>query len=300
MNKQQKSALSMFRRVYDFLVKNLALLSTLPMFTKLLEALELLLKQIEVLGEQQEKDISGLTTQKENLRSDLIKKVVETVKRIKAYAVLNDKEALLQEVDYSETLLNRYTPNDLVNGCMVIYNAGQKNLSVLAEYGVTADTQTVLKSAIDAFKVGSEVPKEGTIEKKQTTDQLEKAIADTTAVLKKIDLLVDMLENTQPELFNEYYDTRPVVVRKGSMTVRGMASDSATGDKLKGVKFVFRQNGTVILEKMTADGGSFYVKSLNDGEYQVSVSRIDYVGQEVTLNIPGTGLIELKIALVKK
>jgi len=143
-------------------------------------------------------------------------------------------------------------------------------------------------------------PKKGYTEKKQTTDQLAQLFDEELAILGKIDLLVDILKNSDPEFYAEYYDTRKVVYHSGSLAVKGQVTDAATSASLSGVKITFVLDGVVKLEKTTAEGGGFTDKTLSEGAYQVTASRIDYITQTITANVLATELCAINIALVKK
>lgn len=300
MNSKQNSIYAMLRRIYDFLTKNLSLLSGLPLFTNLFGTYQTKLTQIGVLSEQQEKDISGLRKQKDALRADLIIKVLDVSRRVVAYAKLTGNEVLAKEAYYTETDLQHYPDETLATSCSVIYSAADTNAAALVEYKVTAETLTALKKAIDDFRTAMDSPKKGYIEKKQTTDQLAQLFDEEAALLGKLDLLVDMLKNTNPEFYAEYYDTRKVVYHSGSLSVKGQVTDAATGAALSGVTVSFAVDGVLKLEKPTAEGGGFTDKTLAEGIYAVTASRIDYISQTVTVNVLANEMCIINIALGKK
>ena len=290
----------MLRRIYDLLKKNLPLLSGLPVFTTLFSVYETKLIQLGVVSEQQEKDISGLKKQKEALRADLILKAMDVSRRVVAYATLTGNEVLAKEAYYTDTDLQHYPDETLATACSVICSAAEANATALVEYGVTAEILTALKKAISDFRTAMDNPKKGHTEKKQSTDQLAQLLDEELSLLGKIDLLVDMLKNTNPEFYAEYYDTRKVVYRSGSLSVKGQVSDATTGIALSGVTICFTLDGEVKLEKTTAEGGGFIDKTLGEGTYQVTASRIDYISQTVTVNVLANELCVINIALVKK
>jgi len=300
MNSRQNSIYAMLRRVYDFLKKYLSLLSSLPLFTTLFGTYETKLTQIGLLSEQQEKDISGLRKQKDALKANLITNALDVSRRVVAYAKLTGNEVLAREAYYTETALQHYPDETLLTSCSVIYSAAETNATALVEYGVTADMLTAFKKVIDDFRAAMDSPKKGSIEKKQVTEQLAQLFEDETILLEKIDLLVDMLKNSNPDVYAEYYDTRKVVYHSGSLAVKAQVTDAATGIALSGVTVSFIQNGVVVLEKITAEGGGFIDKTLGEGIYSVIASRIDYIPQNITVNILANETCMLNIALVKK
>ncbi len=300
MNSKQGSIYAMLRRVYDFLKKKLTLLSKLPVFTDLFSSFESKLTQIGVLSEQQEKDISGLKKQKEALKADLITKALDVSRRVVAYAKLTGNDVLAKEAYYTETNLQHYPDETFVTSCSVIYTAAETHAASLIEYDVTAEMLAALKKAIDDFKAVMDSPKIGHTEKKQITDQLAQLFEEEITLLDKIDLLVDMMKNTQPEFYAEYFDTRKVVYHSGSLSIKGQITDAVTGAPLSGVNVSFALDGVIKLEKTTAEGGGFTVKTLSEDTYLVTASRIDYTSQTLPVTVLANELCVINIDLVKK
>jgi hypothetical protein len=113
-----------------------------------------------------------------------------------------------------------------------------------------------------------------------------------------VDALVDTIRFTNPELYTEYLDTRKVVYRTGSLTVKCEVTDAATGEPLVGTTINFSQEGLLIIEKTTSTAGGLMVKSMNDGVYTVTVSRLGYVTQTLTVNVMNVELTTVKVALM--
>lgn len=300
MNSKQTSTYGMLRRVHAFFTKNFALLNGLPIFKSLYDAFGTKLNQIEITIEQQGKNISGLKRQKEILRSDLIAKALDVSRRVVAYAKLSDNEVLAKEAYYTVTDLLHYPDKKLSTSCSLIYTAAETNALLLAEYGVTEIILVALKKAIDDFIDSMDNPKKGAIEKTQNTKQLSLLFDEEMVVLGKIDLLIDILKITNPEVYNEYYSTRRIVYHSGSLSVKGKVTDAETGAPLEGVTVTFTFDGVVKLKKITSKGGGFVNKTLDEGTYTVTASRIDYIAQTMTINILSSEIYRLNIAMVKK
>ncbi len=299
MNSKQTSINSMLRRVSDLIKKNLGLLSELPIFLELWNLYGINLTQIGLLIEQQEKDITGLKKQKEVHRVDAIKKVLDISRRVVTFAKLTGNEVLAREAYYSETDLNRLVDDIFVKACRVVYTAAQNNAIALLGYGVTPETLAATKTAIDTFEAVMDTPKEGTTEKKQSTGSLANLLDEELGILSKIDLLVNMMQETHPAFYAEYKDTRKVVYRSGSLVVKAAITDAATGAPISGVTVSFALNGAVVLEKSTADGGGFSVKSMEEGTYDVTISKLGYNAVTQTFNVLAGELSTLEVKLVK-
>jgi len=84
------------------------------------------------------------------------------------------------------------------------------------------------------------------------------------------------------------------------LAIKGKITDAVTGAPLSGVNVSFVLDGAVKLEKTTADGGGFTVKTLSEGTYLVTASRIDYASQTLPVTVLANELCVINIALVKK
>lgn len=276
MNKKQNGIYAMQRRVYNFFTRNLELLSTLPQFLTLYNLLGTTISQINLLNEEQEKDTSGLTKQKETLRGNAFKKGMNLQRRLLAFATFTNNDVLVKEISYTDTDLSHLTDNSFLSACWVIYHAGVTNQLAAAEYEVTPELLTEVKTAIEAFGAVIDTPKEGQIEKTQTSSEMGDLIQENQFTLGKTDLLVDMLKDSHPKIYKEYYDTRKVVNRSGSLTVKALVTDAATNVPVVGAVVSFRLDGVLMLEKTSAEAGRFNVKSMDEGNYVVTTTKMGY------------------------
>jgi len=299
MTNKQSSFYTTLRRVLAFLIKNAALFKELAIMEDLTTRLETYLGEIDILKEQQGTDITGLSKQKGVLRKTAIQKAIEVAKSMLVYANLTGDEVLSKAVSYTETYLKVISDNDLDTALSVIYTAAKNNQAALVTYGVTAEKVTSLKTAIDAFKASMGSPKDGTISKKQITEQLGNLFDNEAEILDNIDLLMDTFKFTNPALYAEYLSNRKIETRTGSLTLKAVITDSETGLTLPGVKVVFSLDDEVVLEKTTASAGGLNVKSLAEGIYSLTLSKSGYQTQTQLVNVSNDELNVVQAAMVK-
>lgn len=299
MNKKQRGIFAMQRRVYDFFTKNLEFLSTLPLFQPLYNLFGANITQINALNEEQERDITGLAENKETLRGSAFKKVMNLQRRLLAFGKLTNNEVLAKEISYTETDLSHYSDATFLSACSVIYSAGVANQEAANEYGVTPDLLTEVKSAIDAFGAVIDAPKEGQIEKTQTYSQVGGLLQENQSLLGKTDLLVDTVKDSQASLYKEYYDTRKVVTHSGSLTVKALVTDAETNAPIVGAVVSFRLDGVLVLEKTSAEAGGFNVKSMEEGNYVVTTTKMGYQTDVRDVAIVANELNSVSVSLKK-
>jgi hypothetical protein len=208
MNNNQSAIYSMLRRTSDLLKRNQSLTVDLPTFSNLESLLDEKSIQIGILGEQREEDISDLKRHKDELRIVATQKVLDITRRIVAYAKIMENEVLAQKVNYSEANMARLTDNDFVTACSIVYTVIEENAYPLITYGITTNTLDTLKTSIDAFKAAMYAPKKEYIEMKQTGEKLVKLFDEEEIILEKMDVLIEILRESQPAFYNEYQDTR--------------------------------------------------------------------------------------------
>ncbi len=300
MTSKQSSIYSMLRRVLLFLKKFSDVFTALTVMNDLTTELETNLSEIDTFREQQATDITGLRKQKDVLRKTAYQKAVEISHAIMVYARMIGNEVLANEMYYNESDFKRMSDNELDTALGVVYKSALANKDKLTAYGVTAEKITDYKAAIDAFKAAIGTPKGGTIDKKQSTDQLAVLFDTEMATIDKIDLMMDMFKFTNPALYNEYQNNRKIIWFSGSLMVNGFITDAATGEGLPGVKMEFMLDQTLVLEKTTGVAGGMNIKSLDPGIYMVNLTKIGYVPLQIQLNVPGDNLVTLTASMTKE
>jgi len=307
MNNSQKGTLSMSVGTVNYLRKNAAILSIIPGFIALFTKFEVNVNGILVLRGQQEVNKSGIRDNKELLRADLAAKAFDIGRKTEAFASSVNNLILAKEVHYPGTSFTNASDSKLESRAQVIYEKANANIADLAPFDVSADDLIGLQMAIDLFHAAVPAIRTGTTEKKQITSQIAKLLKENDALLVKMDLLVEVVRLKQPDFYKGYKDNRMIIkIGSGTLALVASASDAATGEGLKGVKFTFvRQNenratiGAEPLVKVTAKKGRLNVKNMNEGPYLVIIEKSGLKRLELQVNkVPGD-LLRLNVKLEK-
>ena len=298
MTSRQISFISMYRRVLNLLNKNMEATKNLPGFDNLVDSYDSNLQKIIQLGNEQKTDIRGLRAQKEEIKMSTGEVVVDVLHRLKAFAKMTGDVVLANKVHYSDTNVFHTPDYDFLALCTIIMQTAETYKTQLVTYGVTPEMQTDLKSAIDDWKEVMDSPKEGYTGKKQATTQLPDLFIVQADYTAKIDTLIELLRYSDALFYNEYQDTRKVVYRKGSITVKCEVTDAATAAPLVGATVNFSMEGMLLIEKTTSVNGVLTIKSMKDGAYTVTVSRLGYVTKVQTINVLSVEPTTVKVALV--
>jgi len=305
----------MINTVLGFGDRNKSIIGQLPQYTENHEKLKELSSSITIASEQQKIDKTGSTANKNQQAETLITLVADCARKLMAYAKLSDNLTLLGEVHIPESTFRGFTNTALHDYSQIIYDKGQENLEHLTEYGITAESQAVLLQAIQRYGESLVEPRLNTTITHQATIQLEVLFNEANTVLKKMDAAVEIIRLTQPNFYTGYHTARKmVIVGTGSLTLKGVVTDSVSGKPLKGVTIKFcpecpantaetAANGIssvkpeVVLTKVTAEKGGFNIKSLPSGVYKVTLSKPGYKEIAVTVPVTAGELNELSVEL---
>jgi hypothetical protein len=278
--------------------------ATLPGFGPLFTQFKLNNDGILVLRDQQAINKSGISAHKESLRADLAAKAYDISRKTEVYARMANNSILAKEVHYSETALSKAPDSKLEARALIIHTKATVHIEALAPYGVVANDLTALKSAIDLFHAAIPTTRNGKTETKQVTDQLKDLFKANDLILKKIDLLVELVRLSQPVFYSGYHDNRKVInTSTGSLAMMATAIDAESGEGVKGVKFTMIRQGAGSDEKpivkITAKTGKLNIKAMADSTYSAIVAKTGYKQKELTINKAAGDQVKLIVRLEK-
>jgi hypothetical protein len=214
---------------------------------------------------------------------------------------------LLLEILFKDSDLKRMTDVALRDYCQIIYNRINSELKNLGDYGISADTQSVFKSAIDSYNSSISTPRAGLARTSQATKQLTVLFDEADLIIEKMDYAAGVVKLTNPQFFFGYRTVRKIVdTSSGTLSLVASARDIRTGDLVSGVSFVFHRNAEFgsanvngSFEKKTARKGSFNIKSMPSGTYKVQVSKPGFKNTEATVSVADGEMSELVVELEK-
>jgi hypothetical protein len=308
MTTNQESKLNMYLAVRNFVISNEGSTKDLPNFSANYTTLLNLIGQIQSISEIQKSDLKGLAIEKNKLREALIANAEDYSRKITAYARFNSNEPLLNEARFSTSDLIRMTDVSLKDYLQIIYDKAEANLASLAEYGISAETQTKLKETITAYDTSLSKPRTGIAEKSKATKKLTELFDSADSILENMDYSVGIVKLTQKDFFNAYKSVRKCVsTYSGCVSLKATVTDQVTGEPVKGVVFTLKANGTKMsgaggngeIRKKSASKGHFMIKNMPAGTYSVLLSKPGYKDKEVTVSIADNEMSELKVEIEK-
>jgi hypothetical protein len=281
----------------DYLIQNSTVVATIPNLNGLLTTLQSLISQIQAASQLQVVDKTGVKVAKEELKGNLILIAGDVARRLSAYAAIVNNDGLLNEVHYSDAELMKLSEERLKEVGQVIYDRGIVNVTAAATYGLTAQLMASLLTALNAFNAAIPKPRLTVAERRQATEQLVRLFKDVDVLLKKVDILVDIVKLSQPNFHTGFKTVRVLVERgerKRMLTVTVL--DLLSNEPIKGVTCRLVRGEDVFLKKSSVKG-NFFLKSMPEGTYQMSVSKSGYKSTVVDVYVNKNETSKVKVLL---
>ncbi|GEM_PF-906637 len=299
MKNRQIHFIAMCRRVSELMKKYTDLLQKFPVFSSLQNSFDSNFCEMQRLGELQATVIKGYRIQKANMKLKLAQNTMYMSSCAGAYALIARDFVLLHKIHRAETHLLKLSDVNFMSSCEIVYHSVLQYREVLEAYGVNEVSLSQLKTAMDDYKIVMDAPKEAIIARKQITWELAECIIVQRDILYKLDSLVVITLSEKPAILAEYWDNRKVLYRSRALALRCRVTDGDTGKGLEAAVITFSLNDLIVLKKRTYKAGGVYLKSLNEGTYTVTVARLGYITQTLTVNNNAKELTRVEVAMVK-
>ncbi len=306
---RQNARANMFFTVDDVLSNSSAITATLPGFDEIYQAFSNGVETIVQLSGQDVGTGPGITQKRGRLKEKLVVKAFDYSSKLSAFAKLADNQPLYTDIYFTESDLRYVSNGDLRGHALKIHNKATEYLSELSPYHINEEGLAELMSLINDFAATFSKSRVATLLGKETRNKIKEEFHVCDKALKKLDALVGIVKLDEPEFYKRYIAARKIIlIGRNSYSLIGKITDALTGEPLinADILITFKQNGSVNqrlsaepIQKKSARKGGFIIKSLENGDYLVSVSRSGYVTKEATASITNGVLVRLNVALEK-
>ncbi len=300
MTINQESRLKMFLAVSEFLAGNGEITKQLPGFDTCVSELNNTIQMIKESDEKQKNITTGNTKLKNESRHKLVTLASETAVRVIAYATINDDKKLLDEVNFSISDLNRMTDLQLRGFSELLLQNTEKIVGSLAPFGISSETQKNLAGVIAEFIASLTGPRIAVTKRHDATIQLDFHFSEADAILDKMDALAAILKSSDTGFSNSYKGVRKIIkVSGGSMALKATIRESASMQPVKGAICTWRSNG-LSGTKRSAQMGSFFIRNMKPGKYEITVKKEGYREKLVSVNINPGERSDLEVFIEKE
>jgi hypothetical protein len=271
MNARQETKRSMFL-VVEELINNTdpTVLATMPNFTPYFDEFKDGLTELRDASEEQIYSRLGYQMEKSEQRMLMSELCLNVSSRVKAYASNEGDSILFEKMNRKMYALKRLNDTLILDYCQQVHDKAEELLPSLASYGLIAADLVLLQDAIAAYLELIPKPRYEIVNRKQATRNIATHIAFCEEKLAKIDILVEMLEFSNPSFFVNYFDNRKLV-NTGSrkISLRGTVTNEQ-GLKIEGAKV---RISALNLEKTTTAKGYFEMKHVPPGVYTATFEK---------------------------
>jgi hypothetical protein len=212
MRAKQENKLSMYYAVQKVCKANNLVWNGLPAFVTAFGDYETNIGKIEDALGAQEKNITGVSQDKDAIEDSMIDKALEVANAVFAYASDKGDFTLKGKVDFSRSDLKQVRDSFAMQRCQIIKDEATLIVAALASYGVTANDLKTLQTRIDAFGGILAAPRTAITERKGATDEIGKLLRKVDGILtNKLDKLVEKFKVPSPEFYRLFFDARKIV-----------------------------------------------------------------------------------------
>jgi hypothetical protein len=302
MNTKQQSKLKMYLTVRIILLSNPAITANLPNFAEFMTALDAAILQIHTHSEHHQHHGKGNNDNKKHLRELLTTQMLDAAGKLHAFAKYIHDNVLLSQSKLNRTELNAISSIDFVETANNLYNLIETHLGSVAPYNLNSISQSQFRQAIDAYNEVIPQFRQTQLQGKEDSLLEKQGFYHADVAIDNIDALVEMVRFSEPVFYASYKNARKIIDQGvGSLQVQGTVTEAATGKPIQGAICTFRLSGKaeVMLEKETAEKGGFNIKSLAEGIYEVTVTKVGFQTQILNVVVDWNELCVLEVALEK-
>ncbi len=287
MNNKKLAKFKMLRNLIIFFHENSAIIEKLPNFNEFLADLESAVALITENDEEKGK-VPKVTEQKTILHDALITITVDHANKLHALARFLKDQGLMSDSKIYQTDLSAISALELVKRSNNLHGLINNNLSQSAPYLLTEESQTKLRTAIDAFNGSIPQSRQAQLKTKECSMLEDQGFELAENTLEEMDALAEIIRLSDPIFYSKYKNARKTIeITYSTLKAQGTITDLATGKPIPGAILTFRLQGStdVVLEKETAAKGGFMIKSLDDAIYEVTIEKIGFKTQTITVTI---------------
>jgi len=212
MNKVNVSRLTMYDTVIAYCNNNADTVATVPAFQTAFTAFETTVGDIHDTVQLEANIISGITTDKSQLKATLCQQAADNCAVIFAYASTTNNNELKEQVSFSFWDLKRLTDEMLIPTCSNIYNGLNDNSKALKTFGITAGNISDLQTAIDDYQAILVSPRNAVTQRSAHGTALGNLFKQANDILKsQLDKVAVQFKSTAETFFVAYKKNRAVV-----------------------------------------------------------------------------------------
>jgi hypothetical protein len=299
MNKKETATYQSNRVTHNYCTEKSSDFDDVPGFNELIPELG---KELDIIWDQNvilEESVKGYTKERNASKETLLDLFLPILGKIKILARYSKDKLLLERVNYTPSKLKRTNGVALKTAITVVTKLCQENMAGLKQYGLTDAMLTELGAAVADFNEKLEGTPKYKAVLKATRETMDASFARVAEIFRdSLDVLVELIRDTNKQTYLEYKNTRKVVVYTRRLSLKGKVLDADTRQPIAEVKISITQledpempkkaNGGGALDKgvkISAAKGGFQLKTMEAGVYTLTTSKKGYRTQTITIYV---------------
>jgi len=221
---------AMFETVRDFMNGHTTETASIPAIVSTVSELSALITQIDNVMTAQSTPLTGITQDKEALRTALEEAVFAVSEPLAALAAATNNNTLLAEVEISRSALDDLSADAVDAFATRVATRATTNQTVLTgQYGVSIAQVAAITSARTAFAPWVNKPRTAISERAGQTATIPVLIRQGKALLNtRLDRLMNRFRTTNPTLHAAYRVARTIVDRRAKNGSNGANGTNGT------------------------------------------------------------------------
>jgi hypothetical protein len=302
MKGRLQARLNMYLALRDFLKKNPEITVKIPGFTDFMVDLETAILLIQAQINEQNHNPAGKTVNSQVVKESVIEVTLENADKIYAYGKITNNPTLLAETKYTISDLRRLSIPDLINVSTDIYNHIDEHLEHVGPYLLNSDTQSAFKTEINSLFITIPGNLNASTQSKEYRFIAKQGFEAAETAVENMDMVVKIIRTTEPVFYNSYQNTRKIKEPiSSSLSAQGTVTDAVTGKPIVGAILTFREQGStvIVLQKESAAKGGFMIKNLDDAIYDITIEKVGFKTQTITVPITWDELCNIEVKMEK-
>ncbi len=210
MNKHQIAKLDSLKLIVKESENNPDSIARIPKFAMVVDRIKEICADIDACQIVQQKDLTGITTDKELALENLSDSSIEIAGALYSLAHDQNNHTLMARVNFKPTKIGNMNQSDLLATAGIILDEATKiSGDELVNEGISTEELTNYRELINFFDTIKSSKKEAVIDRSGTTERLSKLFEEANTLVKnKLDRLALQFKRKDPEFYLKYKAAR--------------------------------------------------------------------------------------------
>mgnify|MGYP001617352903 CR=1 FL=1 len=212
MTNTKEDKLTMYYTVQEVCNKNNTIWNVLPAFVTSFAAYETNISKIETTLGIQNKQITGVSKDKEKLRDEMIDKTFLVSGAKVSYASTINDQTLLTKAKIRKSDAKNLRDTIQLEQAKSMHKLADDLGTLLADYGITTTVLEDLLSKIEGYAEVIVAPRIAITTKKGATENIANLFLNTLEILNnRMDTLMEQFKENEPTFYNLYFHARNII-----------------------------------------------------------------------------------------